>query len=102
MKEGTISARGDAISLWKSDIAMNEIKKYTDKEENIDTARESTLTPNTFGDETTVDGESGLENAEEDRAVGFISWKLYWHYIRAGTSAISAGVIFIFILLVQG
>ena len=102
MKEGTISARGDAISLWKSDIAMNEIKKCTDKKENFDTAQESTLPPNTLDDETTVDGESGLENAEEDRAVGFISWKLYWHYIRAGTSAISAGVMFIFILLVQG
>ena len=79
---------------------MNKIKKCTDKKENFDTAQESTLPPNTLDDETTVDGESGLENAEEDRAVGFISWKLYWHYIRGGTSAISA--VFIFILLVQG
>ena len=102
LKEGTLSARGDGISLWKSDIAMNEIKKCTDRKKNIHKAQESTLPPNTLGDETTVDGESGLENAEEDRGVGFISWKLYWHYIRAGTSAISAAVMFIFILLVQG
>ena len=81
---------------------MNKIKKCTDKKENFDTAQESTLPPNTLGDETTVDGKSGLENAEEDRGVGFISWKLYWHYIRAGKSAISAAVMFIFILLVQG
>ena len=68
---------GNGISLWKSDIAMNEIKKCTDRKKNIHKAQESTLPPNTLGDETTVDGESGLENAEEDRGVGFISWKLY-------------------------
>ena len=102
MKEGTILERVNFMSLWKSDIGLNEIEKYTDKKKNINTAQESTLPPNKSGDETTVDGESGMENAEEDREVGSISWKLYWHYIRAGTGAILAGVMFAFFLLVQG
>ena len=102
MKEGTILERVNFMSLWKSDIGLNEIEKYTDKKKKINTAQESTLPPNKSGDETTVDGESGMENAEEDREVGSISWKLYWHYIRAGTGAILAGVMFAFFLLVQG
>ena len=102
MKDGFISARGDFMSLWRSDIGLQEMEECTGNVENINTARESTLPSNTSGDETTMDGECGLENAEEDRAVGSISWKLYWHYIRAGTCTILAGVMFIFILLVQG
>ena len=102
MKDGFISARGDFMSLWRSDIGLREMEECTGNVENINTERESTLPSNTFGDETTVDGECGLENAEEDRAVGSISWKLYWHYIRAGTCTILAGVMFIFVLLVQG
>ena len=102
MKDGFISARGDFMSLWRSDIGLREMEECTGNVENINTAWESTLPSNTSGDETTVDGECGLENAEEDRAVGSISWKLYWHYIRAGTCTILAGVMFIFVLLVQG
>ena len=102
MKEGTILERVNFMSLWKSDMGLNEIETYTDKKKKINTAPESTLPPNKSGDETTVDGESGMENAEEDREVGSISWKLYWHYIRAGTGAILAGVMFAFFLLVQG
>ena len=102
MKDGFISARGDFMSLWRSDIGLREMEECTGNVENINTERESTLPSNTFGDETTVDGECGLGNAEEDRAVGSISWKLYWHYIRAGTCTILAGVMFIFVLLVQG
>ena len=44
----------------------------------------------------------GLENADEDLLAGSISWAIYWNYIRAGMSALTAGTMTMFFVLVQG
>ncbi|KAJ7371979.1 hypothetical protein OS493_021405 [Desmophyllum pertusum] len=43
-----------------------------------------------------------LEIAEEDRVIGYISWKLYWHYMRAGMRCILAVAVITLLLIVQG
>ena len=44
----------------------------------------------------------GSEMVEEDRMIGFVSWRLYWDYLRAGMCVASAVVLATFLVTVQG
>ena len=103
MKDGSVSARGSFTSLCESDLGLKGIENCTATKETFNILKEKPFTQEKSASETTLDEEIiALENTDEDRAVGSISWKLYWHYIQSGMSAILVGVTFIFILLVQG
>ena len=43
-----------------------------------------------------------LENVEEDRVIGSVSWMLFLDYIRAGMHSPSAVALVMFFLVVQG
>ena len=44
----------------------------------------------------------GKEMVEEDRMIGFVSWRLYWDYLRAEMCVASTLVLAIFFVTVQG
>ena len=79
MKNGSIVGQGDLSSLLRSGLHFSEIEYSRENE--------STLMPNKSGS-TDEENENeaishktsaGLDNTEEDREVGSISWKIYWH-----------------------
>lgn len=45
---------------------------------------------------------TGLENVEEDRVIGSVSWMLYLDYIRAGMHSVSVVALVISFLVVHG
>ncbi|XP_001637478.3 ATP-binding cassette sub-family C member 4 isoform X1 [Nematostella vectensis] len=43
-----------------------------------------------------------VEQVEEDRVMGVVTWRLYWEYLRAGLPALLTGLLIIFFLSVEG
>ena len=104
MKEGAIVAQGNSEALLRSRFDFDVTEKSSEKIE-ATAMVEDTCTHNRdqAGIEKIVNEEFvNLETAEEERAIGAISCKLYWHYIRAGMSSVSVIVLAIVFLVVQG
>ncbi|KAJ7371724.1 hypothetical protein OS493_023059 [Desmophyllum pertusum] len=102
MKEGSILVKGDFSFLLGSGVDLDGINKYTVKK-TVTGQMEKPLIEDRLVNEGNLEEEfKRLEIAEEDRVIGSISWKLYWHYMRAGMRCILAVAVIILLLVVQG
>ena len=102
MKEGSIVAQGDFSTLCASGFDVDAIVQGAEqKSGTVQMGRQQSQ--GILEIEIMSEKEyARLEIAEEDRMVGSVSWKLYWHYIQAGTHCILATALAIFFLIVQG
>ncbi|KAJ7389910.1 hypothetical protein OS493_028373 [Desmophyllum pertusum] len=89
MKEGSILAKGDFSLLLTSGVDLNGIDKHAVRTVTVQT--EKSLIEDRVVNEGNPEEEfKRLEIAEEDRVIGYISWKMYWHYMQAGMCTIVA------------
>ena len=103
MENGSTSVEGSFNSLIESGYDLTSSDRLGTKKEAGFLAKESPLIQEISIDDTIWEGDiSGLENVEEDRVVGSVSWTFYWHYIQAGTWSAVAAAMALFILIVQG
>ena len=104
MKDGSIIPKGNFTSLLQSGTDFSSMDKCIGKKQDITLPKETPMLEDQSTSETIRFDETfaSLENVEEDRVVGSISWKLYWHYIQSGMCAFLTGVVVIFVILVQG
>ena len=86
-RAGVLSSVLDA-SYTKHDETSEEIREGKEKAENV-SLKDNVLTEH-------------LELSEEDRAVGFISSRLYWDYFRAAMHPIAMSLVFAVLILSQG
>ena len=102
MEEGSIVTKGDFSTLYASGIDIDAIVQGAEQKTSI-VHLEKQLSQGIL--ENTIKSEqeyARLEIAEEDRMIGSISWKVYWHYFQAGTHCILASALLIFFFIVQG
>ncbi|XP_068762329.1 ATP-binding cassette sub-family C member 4-like [Montipora capricornis] len=101
MKNGETSLKGSFTTLLESDL--NAVNRCPETKQLAQIKKESASTQDINKHETERwEDVTGLENAEEDLLAGSISWAIYWNYIRAGMSALTAGAMIMFFVLVQG
>ena len=100
MKDGSILQQADFDTLVKSGFELAALDKYKTDGRALTTGR------STSGHEESAipldKGYARLENIEEDRGIGSVSWTLYLDYIRAGMHSASAVVLLALFLVVQG
>ena len=102
MEEGSILAQGDFSTLCESGFDLDAIVQGAEQKSGT-VQMEKQLSQGILEIEINAEKEHAtLEIAEEDRMVGSVSWKLYWHYIQAGMHCILATALAIFFLIVQG
>ncbi|KAJ7394108.1 hypothetical protein OS493_003785 [Desmophyllum pertusum] len=104
MKEGSIVVKGDFSLLLRSGVDLDGIDKHAVKK-TVSVQIEKPLIEDRLVNEENLEEEfnwTALEIAEEDRVIGYISWKLYWHYIRGGMRCILAVAVITLFLVVQG
>ncbi|KAJ7371719.1 hypothetical protein OS493_023054 [Desmophyllum pertusum] len=102
MKEGSILVKGDFSLLLRSGVDLDGINKHAVKK-TVTVQMEEPLIEDRLVNEGNLEEEfKRLEIAEEDRVIGYISWKLYWHYMRAGMRCILAVAVITLFLIVQG
>ena len=102
MEEGSILAKGDFSTLCGSGFDLDAIVQGAEQKPGT-LQMEKQLIQGTSENEIKSEQEyARLEIAEEDRMIGSVSWKLYRHYIQAGTHRILATALAIFFLIVQG
>ena len=102
MEEGSILAKGDFSTLCASGFDLDTILQGAEQKPGTVQMENP---PNQGPLESEIKSEQEyvrLEIAEEDRMIGSVSWKLYWHYIQAGMHCILATACAIFFLVVQG
>ncbi|KAJ7389908.1 hypothetical protein OS493_028371 [Desmophyllum pertusum] len=100
MKEGSILAKGDFSLLLRSGVDLNGIDKHAVRTVTVQT--EKSLIEDRVVNEGNPEEEfKRLEIAEEDRVIGYISWKMYWHYMQAGMCTIVAVAMVTFFAIVQ-
>ena len=103
MENGSTSVEGSFNSLTESGYDLSSSDRFGTKKEAGFLAKESPLIQEISIADTILEGDiSGLENVEEDRVVGSVSWTFYWHYIQAGTWSAVAVAVALFVLIVQG
>lgn len=103
MENGSTSVEGSFNSLIESGYDLTSIDRFGTKKEAGFLGKESAFIQEISITETILEGDiSGLENVEEDRVVGSVSWTFYWHYIQAGTWSAVAVAVALFALIVQG
>ena len=103
MENGSTSVEGSFTSLFESGYDLISSDRFAAKKEAGIFPKENPLIQEKSTADTILEGDkSGLENVEEDRMVGSVSWKCYWHYIQAGTWSAMAAAIALFVLIVQG
>ena len=103
MKNGSVIGEGNLPSLLQYGFDLYALEKFTRKHEAVTLAKKYPLIQDQPVHETTSDEEfSGLDNVDEDRVAGCISWKVYCHYIQAGICNVLSLVMVIFFFLVQG
>ena len=100
MKEGSILLQADFNTLVKSGFELDTLDKYKIGGKYMPTGR-STSVHEESAMPLDIDY-ARLENVEEDRVIGSVSWILYLDYIRAGMHSPSAVAIVLFFLVVQG
>ena len=102
MEEGSILAKGDFSTLYASGFYLDSIVQGVEQKPGT-VPMEKQLTQGILEKERKSEQEyATLEIAKEDRMIGSVSWKLYWHYIRSGMHCVLASVLAIFFLIVQG
>jgi len=102
MEEGSILAKGDFSTLCASGFDLDTIVQGVEQKPST-VQMEKHLSQGILENEIKSEQEyARLEIAEEDRMVGAVSWKLYWHYIQAGMHGILATALAMFFLIVQG
>ena len=102
MEEGSIVAKGDFSTLCSSGFDLDAIVQYAEQKPGT-IQMENPLNQGPMANEIKSEQEHArLEIAEEDRMIGSVSWKLYWHYIQAGMHCILATVFATFFLIIQG
>ena len=100
MKDGSILQQADFNALVKSGFELAALDK-SKTNGRVMATRRSTSVHEEFV--IPLDTEyARLENVEEDRGIGSVSWKLYLDYIRAGMHSASAVALLVFFLCVQG
>ena len=102
MEEGSILAKGDFSTLCTSGFDLDTIVQRAEQKPGN---KQMEKPPNQGPLESeikSVQEFARLEIAEEDRMIGSVSWKLYWHYIQAGLHCILASAFATFFLIVQG
>ena len=102
MEEGSIVAKGDFSTLCSSGFDLDAIVQGAEQKPGT-VQMENPLNQGPMANEFKSEQEyARLEIAEEDRMIGSVSWKLYWHYIQAGMHCILATAFATFFLIVQG
>ena len=102
MEEGSIVAKGDFSTLCSSGFDLDAIVQGAEQKPGT-VQMENLLSQGPLESEIKSELEyARLEIAEEDRMIGSVSWKLYWHYIQAGMHCILATVFATFFLIIQG
>ena len=102
MEEGSILAKGHFSTLYAAGFDLDVIVQGA-KQKSGDVQMEKRLSQGMMESEIKSDEDyARLEIAEEDRVIGSVSWKLYWHYIQAGMHFILAAALASLFLIVQG
>jgi len=102
MEEGSILAKGDFSTLYASGFYLDSIVQGVEQKPGT-VPMEKQLTQGILEKERKSEQEyATLEIAKEDRMIGSVSWKLYWHYIQSGMHCVLASAFAIFFLIVQG
>ncbi|KAL9971696.1 hypothetical protein ACROYT_G017896 [Oculina patagonica] len=105
MDEGSMMMKGDVLSLCSSGFDLYGIDKSADKKPvtmQMETPLIEDILENKRIKRMSREEFARLEIAEEDRMIGSISWKVYWHYIQAGMHCILAAALIMGLLIVQG
>ena len=103
MENGSTLVAGTFTSLLQSGYDITSSDGFAATKEAVILQRESPLVQEKSANDTILESDiSGLENVDEDRVAGSVSWTIYWHYIQAGTCAAVAGAMLVFFILVQG
>ncbi|KAJ7389906.1 hypothetical protein OS493_028369 [Desmophyllum pertusum] len=77
------------IIYKRSGVDLNGIDKHAVKTVTAQTER-SLIEDRVVNEGNLEEKFKRLEIAEEDRVIGYISWKMYWHYMQAGMCTIVA------------
>ena len=102
MEEGSILAKGDFSTLCVSGFDLDVIVEGAEQKSGT-VQMEKQQSQGILEIEIKSEQEyATLEIAEEDRMIGSVSWKLYWHYIQAGMHYILATAVATFFPIVQG
>ena len=102
LKNGAVLSKGDATSLFQSGD-LSWIGEDVGSKEAVVLPNKSPLSEHQSESETHVDESfASLDHVDEDREIGSISWKVYWHYIQAGMYPVLVALIVIFFFFVQG
>ena len=103
MKNGETSLKGSFATLLQSGCDLDAVNRCPETKQvaPVKTERASIQDMNKHETERCEDTIS-LENSEEDRLDGSISWTIYWNYMRAGMSSPTIGVMIMLFVLVQG
>ena len=103
MENGSTLAAGSFAALLHAGLDLSSIHQFAGNKEALISPKQGPLVPDKPASDAIL-GEYaiGLEDAEEDRVIGSLSWKLYWHYLQAGMCAVVVGAVVVFFLFVQG
>ena len=102
MEEGSILAKGDFSTLCTSGFDLDTIVQRAEQKPGNKQIKKPLNQGPLESERKSVQEYARLEIAEEDRMIGSVSWKLYWHYIQAGLHCILASAFANFFLIVQG
>lgn len=103
MKTGSVLEKGNSKMLLKSALHPSDKGWCAEKKKALTLQKKNPLVEDQ-SEKNTAQGEesANLDNVDEDRLIGSISWKLYWRYIQTGMCAVLAGVVVMFFFFVQG
>ena len=102
MEEGSILAKADFSTLCASGFDLDDIVQGVEQKPGTAQMKNPLNQCPLESEKKSEQGYARLEIAEEDRMIGSVSWKLYWHYIQAGMHCILATAFASFFLIVQG
>ena len=105
MKQGTIVEHGKYNELLDRHIlsSFQIVKKDNQRKESVRRTVSRTLVrAHTSTSLMSQDVFAGLEEDEEERMVGSVTWSLYWRYFRSAYPAVLLLCLFFLVLFVQG
>ena len=102
MKDGSILGKGDFSSLRSAGFDLDVIDQSSVEKKPATMQIEKPFIQNIENEERSEEEFSRLKIAEEDRVIGSILWKLYWHYMQAGMHYILVTAMVAFFFIVQG
>lgn len=106
MEQGTIACHGKYNELQDKDVLSKIVivEKAKERRESVSSGRylQRTLTSISLVLSTHEGAHNDLKEEDEDRMVGSVTWRLYWHYFRSAFPAVLLFWLFFLVLLVQG